>query len=419
MKMLIRLLIGLGALVVVAAAGALGWPYWPVLQDQFGSQRYRTWLADHRTDLDADTGASAIAFDDAVYDARFVMLSEIHGYRAVQAIDLALVSHFAETGPARTYLAELGPDQALAFNYFLETGDDLPARAVFDAWAEDTAQWANREFFSKLQALRALNASLPEARKVWFIGVDRIADADRLAALSPPASTRSRAGIDGYEAVQALNAELGARSLARREDASRYTHILENIEAAADLDRPRHFYGLWGLFHGAKTTVNGAAPLAMRLDGEGGAFENSVVTMTTICIDGCFNMMPARAMPAFLNPADEADYLHLPMSYDRPLMQRARGVNDIRAAMGEARISAFRVTGTDSPYAGGERLSALSGYLMLMQGFDYGGPAAEVTDYFVAMRGSAGLSPWRGAVRDVTGGDAEAAGIPAVAAVLD
>jgi len=89
------------------------------------------------------------------------------------------------------------------------------------------------------------------------------------------------------------------------------------------------------------------------------------------------------------------------------MLQRARGVNEIKAAMGEASIASLRMTGEGSPYEQGPRLSALTGYLSYVQSFRYGGPAAELTDYFVVLRGSAGLTPWSGTVHDVTGTAAE------------
>ena len=49
----------------------------------------------------------------------------------------------------------------------------------------------------------------------------------------------------------------------------------------------------------------------------------------------------------------------------------------------------------------------------------YGGPAAEITDYWIVMRGSAGLTPWDGEVQDIVGGDSSDAGIPGVEATLN
>jgi len=407
MKILVKILGGLVALIVLAIAGLVAWPFVPVVQDQFGGAEHRAWLAEHSTEIDLEDTAPDFGLGPDIEDSRFVLLSELHGYRAVQALDLALVEHFAATGPARTYLAELGPDQAMAFNHYLATGDDAPARAVFDAWAEEDAQWANLEFFQKLGALRDLNASLPAARQIWFVGVDRPADRDLMTGSIERFDSQATPDFTGYEGVQAINVALGRAALSRDEGTSRYGHILPNIDQLNALDPERHYYGLWGLFHGAKTTVNGVTPLAMRLNQAGGAFEGSLTTLTTMCIDGCLNLMPARVIPGFLHGDDEPDYVFVPINFDDVMLQRARGVNEIKAAMGEASIASLRMTGEGSPYEQGPRLSALTGYLSYVQSFRYGGPAAELTDYFVVLRGSAGLTPWSGTVHDVTGTAAE------------
>lgn len=417
MHIILRLLIGL-ILVIALAAGALAaLPYWPSLKDRFGAEPFQDWLTAQRTVIDVAEPIDTLSFDDAVYDSRLVLLSEIHGYRAVQAIDLILLRHFAQTGPARTYLAELGPDQAMAFNIYLATGEDAAVRSVFDDWAAGDYQWANAEFFDKLTAIRSLNAELPEERQIWFVGVDQLGSAERLEALARFVQDDAEAGFDRFEQVQAINASLGALALQRAENAGRYTHMLENIAWVTQLGPQRHFYGLWGLFHGTKTTVNGAEPLALRLNRDGGSFEGSVTTFTTLCIEGCLNLMPARAMPGFLHGGAEPNYIYLPMSFDDALLQRVRGANDLRSAMGEADIAAFRVTGEDSPYNSSDRLSALTGYLSMVQTFEYGGPASEISDYFIVMRGSAGLTPWDGQVHD-TSGRAARTGIPAVEQAL-
>ncbi|MEQ8406259.1 MAG: hypothetical protein RKE49_14280 [Oceanicaulis sp.] len=417
MKLILKILGGLLALIMLGIAGIIAWPFIPVVQDRFGGAEHRAWLEDHRTEIDLGAADAGFDFGPEVHGARFVVLAELHGYRAVQALDLALLEHFTENGPARTYLAELSPGQAFAFNQMVSGGDAAPARAVFDAWAQTQAQWANQEFFQKLERIRDLNASLPENRRIWFVGVDAPVDREGLAELvAANAETGVEPGFDSYAAVQALNVELGRDAL-QRESSNRYVHILANMETAAGLDPQRAFYGLWGLFHGSKTTINGSDPLALRLNREGGVFEDSLASLTTLCVEGCLNMMPARAMPEVLHGDGDPDYIYIPNNFDNVMLARVRGVNEIKAAAGEADIAAFRINGEDSPYADGVRLSALSGYLMLVQGWEYGGPAARVTDYYIVMRNSAGLTPWSGTVHDVTGAAPET-GIDAVAARL-
>ena len=416
MKLLLKLLGGLVLLIVLAIAGLVAWPLIPVVQDRFGGDDHLAWLEEHRTVIDLTADDAGFDFGPDVHQARFVMLTEAHGYRALQALDLALLEHLSENGPARTYIAEMSPGMAIAINEMVSGGDDAPARAVFDHWAEGTSQWANQEFFQKLERIRDLNASLPEDRRIWFVGVDKPFDRELLTEQVEAASAAfggTEPEFDSLDGVQALNVQLGREAL-ERGDSGRYTHIMSNFETLAGLDPQRSFYGLWGIFHGSKTTIDGIEPLAMRLNQPGGLFEGGVTTLTTLCLDVCLNMMPARAMPEFLHGDGDPDYIYNPMYFNNVLLQRVRGVNDVTAAMGDAEVAVFQIDGDGTPYESGQRLRGLSGYLMLIQGWEYGGPAAEITDYYIGLRGSAGLTPWSGTVHD-TFGLAPDAGIDGVA----
>lgn len=403
--------LALSVLAVILLVAVFPWT--SVVKDQIGAEKFRSWLLAGKVTLDLSEPDAGFLLPDTVNDARLIMLSEIHGFAAVQKIDLALLRYLNENFGVRSYLAELSPAQAMAFNTYIGGGSDKDVMAVFGHWAEERAQWGNREFFSKLTALRTFNSQVSDDQKVWFIGVDQIYDrewASKIATEYVPVST---AAFGSQEGVMAINAALLRLGLEREEDTSRYGHILPNIESllsvpAADAEI---FYGLWGLFHGSKMTVNGAEPLAMRLNKEGGVFEGGVVSIATLCIDGCFNMMPASAAPPPFQPANGEEYVLMPMNYDDVYLARLRGVSDVRNAMGDDRVALFPVSLEGSPYTSSGRLSKQSGYLMLLQKFDYGGSADEVMDYLIVMRGSAALTPWQGEAYDVTGGGAAKAGI--------
>ena len=51
---------------------------------------------------------------------------------------------------------------------------------------------------------------------------------------------------------------------------------MTTLEAIAGLDPQRSFYGLWGLFHGSKATIDGIEPLALRLNKPGGFLRNDI-----------------------------------------------------------------------------------------------------------------------------------------------
>ncbi|MEQ8434943.1 MAG: hypothetical protein RIA71_11945 [Oceanicaulis sp.] len=398
MRWVFRIGFAVLAVLVIGVLGVISAPWVPVLRDQFGADPHRAWLAEHQSHL-----AAADMFEDDFSDSRFIILAEMHGYAAVQDADLTLVRHFAQRGPT-TYLAELDPGQAIAFNQYLAGGDESAARAVFDAWADQTLQWANTEFFAKLTALAAHNASSPQDEQIWFVGVDRPASSERLAAQTALVTAQASPGFDSVEAVQALNLALAEAALGRPETSSRYAHIVANIDmlVATESARDRTFYGLWGLFHGAKTTVNGATPLAVHLDAPGGAFEGAVGVISTMCLDACMNLMPTAALPDALHGPDGTEYVEIPITFDHVYLYRVRGVGDLKSVMGEADSALFRIAGDGTPFAAGARLSQATGVLPLVQPFTYGGPAADIFDYLLVLRGSDALTPWRGEAHDIT-----------------
>jgi hypothetical protein len=405
----------IAVVVILLLIAALPWI--AVFQDQGGKDRYAAYLRENRTVLDIGEPDGKFAFDPRFYERRVILLSEMHGYRAVQALDMALLRHLNETTGLRTYLAELSPAQAIAFNIYLAGGDDSHARRVFDRWAEETAQWGNREFFAKLGAIRALNETLPVDRRIWFLGVDQIYDRAFAEEIAGLAYTEPSPGFGSIDTIQQANLQLLRAGLGRDEGASRYTHILGNIDVMLTLPgaREEQYYGLWGLFHGSKVAINGSDPLAKRLNGPDGPFAGEVGVITTVCADGCFNMMPAVAVPGPMKGPDGEPYSLIPMNYDDVYLARLRGIDALKEAAGTDRLVMFDLDAPGTPFAEGDRLVKASGYLPSAQSFDYAGPAADAFDYIILMRGSAALTPWAGAAHDVTGGNAAAAGIPGVA----
>lgn len=404
-------IIGLGllGLLVLAIIAIAGLPWVPVAKDQFGSEKYQTWLADNKQTIDL-AGSQAIVPPTQLADAEFIMLSEIHGFADVQRLDLALLRGLNAQHGVRSYLAELSPAQAMAFNEMVSGGSDQYAREVFDRWGDQSTQWGNREFFAKLQAMAADNEARPEDRRVYFIGADKEGDADWAAKVVAELSGDGDPAFGSLGGVQAINRDLATAEMERDTSGSRYDSILPNIASVRAIDGANEetFYGLWGLFHGSKAPVNGSDPLSLRLNADDGAFAGKVLTIGTLAIDWSFNMMPTQALPSFWHGDAGQAYSVVPLSYDQTYMARLRGVGDVMDAMGEDRAALFRIGGEGTPYADGPRLSDASGIFAMMQPFEYGGPAAEVNDFLLVLRGSPALTPWKGEVHDVTGGDAPA-----------
>jgi len=390
--------------IVVLAVGLAAYPWWPVVRDSFGADRYLSYLEANRTPLDLSAPDADFAFPSDVYTSRFVMLGEVHGYAMPQRLDLALLRHLNTRARVRWYLAEVDPLQATAINAYIAGGDSAVAAAVFDRWADQTAQWGNREFFDKLTGIRAMNAALPADRQVRFIGVDALQTETE-----PPSGPLPGGNLDSATTADAINARLALDATSAPADASRYDHILRNIGTVLQMDGSgdETFYGLWGKYHTLGVPARGSKPLASRLSAPDGLMPSGVTSVVTFCASNCFNMMPAAAMPTPLRPSGGEAYLYAPLGNDRTYFYRTAGVGDLLAAMGDDDAVLFALDAKGTPYRVGRRLVGESGLLAMLQGLGVEGSAADAFDYIIGMRDVAPLTPWRGAAADVTG-DAQA-----------
>jgi len=407
LKWIVGIIAGIIALVVLAAGLLAGLPWLPVITESSGAQRYRTWLAENSVVLDPSTPGMGMELAQEHLDARYILLGEMHGYAFPQALDAALITYLQSAGPARWYLAELTPREAIAVNLYISGGDDAAIRTVFDRFAQLGLQWANREFFAKLTALRALNETLPAERQIQFIGIDLDRSGDPL--VLPAALAESAPDLANPASSRAINAAL---LVVQPDVRSRYAAMKARMTALAGMpgfDDAR-FAGLWGLGHASEVTINGYETMAQWLQDPAADYAGDVVTINTLCVGECFNMMPAAALPEPMQgPAGEA-YTWIPMGIENPYFQRPAGIGDLMNVLGENRAALFRINGEGTPYADGGRLTDSSGYLVMMQPWEYGGSAAEMTDYYISYRGTAPLTPWAGEAFDITGQAAAALG---------
>lgn len=406
MRLILSILKWLGLLILVAAIGFVSLPWAPVFLDQVGKSKYENWLEKTGAPLRLDEADSDFAFANDFYENRFILLGEVHGFEMVQRLDFVLLKHLrARVNRPIWYLAEIPPHVARDFNTYVLGGSDEGARRAFDDWsaADQPLQWGNRNFFDKLTAIRALNATLADEMKIRFIGVDK-PGADALKAYSEFAEIGDDPiSLAAPGAEERVIGRLAAKALQRGEEESRYRHILPNIKAVSQMEgfEDALFYGLWGQFHSVRTSVNGVEPLAAQLNGPGGVFEGGVGIISTLCVNQCKNMMPAGAFPGLPTPPNGEDYIQLPLSHDQTYLFRARGIGELKSATDDEEAALFRLAGEGSPYQEGKRVIKMSGYLSLMQQFEIEGPPAAAFDYVVVMQGSEALTPWRGEAWDM------------------
>lgn len=399
-KWIIRVIVGAITLVVLAVAAVAGLPWLAVIGERFGADTYRAHLAANETvlDLSAPDAGFALAADDL--DARYIILGEMHGYALPQQLDTALITYLQREGPPRWYLAEMTPREAIAVNEYLAGGGDVHVRAVFDRFADMGVQWANNELFEKLTSLRALNETLSVERQIRFVGIDLDRGGDPLEL--PEAANAASPDLGDPATARAVNEALLA---VVTEGGSRYTAMKARLTALAAMPgfADAHFAGLWGLFHASEAPINNAEPLARWLQDPSAAYAGDVVTINSMCVGDCFNMMPVAALPApMAGPAGER-YTWVPMGIDNPYFQRPKGVSDFMHALGPDRAALYRVAGADSPYNESDRLASSSGYLVMMNPWDVSGTTTQMTDYVLLYRGTAPLTPWSGEAFDLSG----------------
>ena len=405
--MIWKIIKGLLAILLISAIALFALPWLNPVSERFGNSDRRDYLAANLVALDENDLSSGLALAPDDYAARYVLLGEMHGFAVPQRADLALVRHLQEKGPARWYLGEVTPEEAIAINTYISGGDDAAVRAVFERFADMPVQWANREFFEKLTGLRALNAGLPAERQVRFIDID----ASRTAPLGVPLDTPAAdtaPDLASFARADAINALLAAKS-AEPGSETRYAAMQRNMGILAGLPgfAEARFMGLWGTFHASEAPINGEKTLSMWLQDSDAPYAGDVVTINFVCTSECYNMMPKAALPEPMHGSAEAEFTALPMHLDNPYVQRLKGVDDLSATMRDTGMEvALLPVSESSPYRGDSRmLTGYSGYLPLIQPWEVEGSASEMTDYFLVARSSAALTPWRGKLYDVESGE--------------
>lgn len=401
----IRVILAVLSLILLSIAAFAGLPWFPVLADQFGAGAYRSHLAANETVLDLDVQGGGFVLHEDHLDARYVIMGEMHGYALPQILDFKLVNYLQTEGPPRWYLAELTPREAIAVNAFLTGEDQLVVESVVDRLHAMGAQWGNTGFIEKLLVLSAISDSLPADRKIRFIGIDLDRDGDALTLPEPQSD--SAPDLSDTSTARAINDALLA---VQPETNSRYAAMRARLTRLSEMPgfEDARFVGLWGLFHASEAPINNAEPFARWLQHDDAPYRGDVVTINTLCVGQCFNMMPADALPEPLRGPNGEKYTWLPMGIENPYFQRPRGIGDLMHTLGPDRAALYHIGGEGSPYATGNRLVGSSGYLAMMQPWEISGSATDMTDYILIYRDTPPLRPWNGEAFDITGQAADA-----------
>lgn len=322
------------------------------------------WLGSRIVASGPVSGGLTFAFPDSFYANRLFLLGESHGSAAPQILDLELLTHLNARIGLVDYVAEVDPVQGDRLNAYLASGDEAVLDRVFDHWTQTGLQWGNTAFEDKVRGIRALNQTLPEDRRIRFIGIDAIHDwalvrewiKARGGSIDATAwdqgdlkvrSVLSLAALEGRadDAVGRRLVDLLTRLAANphRETAifETYAFAVRNGELG---DRPA--YGLWGIFHAMQGPVNGVLPFAARVRRSDLPASAATVTLAILSLDSAVQI-PVRT-PAGLQRLRRTEF-----NIDGPFV-KVQGSATLRAASRPDEILMFDFDGENAPIRPGD-----------------------------------------------------------------
>ncbi len=370
-------------------------------------------------------------FDDAFYQNRLFLLGESHGIQKPQELDFALLKHLNERVGVRYYIAEVDAIKAHYLNEYLKTGDTTTLNKVFRSWVAEKAQWANRDFYQKIGRIRALNQTLPEARRIRFVGIDRIQDkplvAERLTELlrghKLPKPTRlladsllsglmtnrpdsivaeaSLAWLDNWKKAP------GTYSRALGRDTAELQHLLTNIAYLKTIKsrektiftnfqtllpslNNEKLYGFWGMFHVLQQPpLNSGKPFACLVRESG----LSVVSLTCTYLDS-FMMLPTAFLPPFWQEKGKT-YSRLDKFNNDSELMRTEGIDAMRTATRPNTLTLFAL---DRPGSFARKTPIRIKYAPFMppaqqMQFDPNRPTTDYFQYVILVRNSVATEP--------------------------
>lgn len=375
-------------------------------------------------------------FDDAFYQNQLFLLGESHGFQKVQDVDFALLKHLNQRVGVRYYVAEVDMSKAYFLNQYLETGNDSTLMRVFRSWIKETAQWANRDFFRKIQRIRTLNQTLPAGQQIRFLGLDRIQDralvanhlgellADRKLPVSARLLTDSLRIRLTTKTPDSLRADL-AEKLLTDIDANAATykktlgattitelrHLLQNVAYLKTLRsrektivanfqtlyktmnlQTEKLYGLWGFFHVLQAPLpDGAKSFAAMLRESDLPVRGKIVSLACSYV-GSRMMVPTAFLPPFWQEKGKTYSWVDKFNNDGPMMM-TEGIETLKAATQPNTITLIKLAGSET----GTQPIRVSYSLFMpkeqQMTFDLARPATDYYQYVVLIRNSDATEP--------------------------
>ena len=357
------------------------------------------------------TGGFEFKFAEAFYDGGLFLMGESHGAAAPQHFDLALLTHLNARIGLVDYLAEVDPVQALWLNRYLAEGDEALLDRVCDLW-NGGSQWANNAYEDKVRAIRALNLTLADDRRIRIHGIDAIQDWPLLAEWVRDAG--ATLDMDGYQdADTATRARLAADALKAVPDAGVHADMVAMLERQASAtDREqvifenyavlvrgkalgaRPAYGLWGISHVLQAPVNGQAKFAGMVRASDLPAAANVRSIALYGLDSAYQF----PVPT---PSGVVRVRFTDGNVDGPVV-KLEGSADLRGASRPGHLTVFGIDAEGSPYRHGQDLVALRSSMDPGIVPDAGTSTTDYFQYVGVYHGSDWAMPREGAGQVIT-----------------
>lgn len=370
-------------------------------------------------------------FDDEFFSSQYIFLGETHGFANPQQYDFELFQSLNQKADFQYYIAEVDDAKAWMLNNYLNDGNENWLKKVFKSWVNDTAQWANQEYFKKYKQLHQLQKELPKNKKFTFIGVDQPQDyevsneflnhfsgklnskeiktlvqklsSDLTSGNEANIITSSKAALDFVlknekQVSSALKENFisfqnflkNLSTIDENRDKSMFLN-LENYISANKLETEK-MYGFMGIYHVMQASYNSSEPfvhlLKKKLNGK-----SKITSLVGFYTDATM-MVPYSGQMKMMIPAEYASqlwqaypdfgkskkYLPIPFSNNQsnPVMEKVEQIESLEELSAENSATLFKLSGKNSPFNTQNTFAEVKG----MMGITLTNPEDNTTDAF-------------------------------------
>ena len=382
---------------------------------------YASYLANNHEKITLGGPNNFSIFDDAFYANQLFLVTESHGYYKPHQIDAELFKQLNKKNGVRYYLAEVDFSQAFYINKYLNTGNEVFLKPVYEYWFNKQAQWGCKAGFEKWKDLYNYNLTLPKGKKIVIIGLDEAQDLNMNKKLLTEITTevKYKAGNKMMDSLLSYSAfDLNKDStkpfmkFAKRmifdmttneawykkifktkyfdfrfilkniaSNKGRETKLFENFNTFYNQYKLENqkMYGFWGRYHGMQDSINGSLSFSAMLKKSSLPLANKIVSVPIFCVESA-SMLPTQFLPEMAREKGTI-FSSAAMVNDDSFVYVVDGIKTCRKFVGKNENVIFKLDGTSSPYRKG--LNLVESSSKFDKTFNWqGNKNAVTTDYF-------------------------------------